>query len=829
MSFDECYLCGRKFQSSVVETKSEIQFCSTGCHDVHTTLGDETSSETIESKEKDTHESLGEGIDQTFFRIDGMYSATCEVFLESRAEKQEGVVDAEASYVTETIRVIHESDHVSKDELRDTLSTLGYTAYLREHASKNAQESTSTTRRSREIDGIRKRRDDQLLDFRYAAGLLFGAFLMVPYVAIMYPIHLASILDWEALHLFEDTFQMSGQGGLIFLRIYFVLTGVILFFTGLPVLRGAFISLKMRRPNTDLLVAITVLSAYVYGTVAVLLGRNDLFFDLTIVVAAAVTAVAFYESSVKQRALNRLTELTVSQVDTARVYAPDGTTNEVGIEELTSNDLVLARQGERIPVDGELAESSCSVDEAVITGESLPVLKQAGDNVIGGSIVTDGAALIQVGENATSSIDRITTAVWDLQSATHSVQRHADRLASRAIGLVGGAAVVVGGGAATILDMSVVNAFLLFLLVLLVGSPWALGFATPLSVATSLEEALRRGIVVFDETVFERLRDIDIVVFDKTGTLTTGEMDVIETDAPPELLEAVAELERRASHPAASAIVSAFARESNASDSLRSDGGVIDEDKEKDTGRVSEFTSHRSGVEGVIDGTKLLVGNPDLFIQQGWMVSDDIESRVAEARGFGRLPVIIGRDGAAEGIIIVGDEPRDGWDGTIRRLGERGTEVVILTGDDEEATDFFKRHKDVTHVFAGVPPEGKTATIRRLKSGGQVAMVGDGTNDAPALATADLGISLGSGTALAADAADIAIVDDEISSVETAFDLAKAANHRVKQNNIGALLYNGIAILAVAVGFFNPLTAAVAVVACGGLIVANCQRELAKS
>ena len=828
---DKCSLCGRSIQSSAFEAPGEQAFCSSGCHDVYTTLGatgshDDTqaASESERIQEEDVlPDSDGS---QTFLRIDGMYSATCEAYLESLAETQSGVISAEASYVTETIRIDHDPATVSKETLRDALSTLGYTAYLRDDASTEADTAGGTTRRSREMGGIRKRRDDQLLGMRYSVGFLFGAFLLVPYVAILYPAQLASIFDWQALAIFEGAFRLDSQGAFVFLRLYFVMTGIILVFTGLPVLRGAYISLKMRRPNTDLLVAITAVSAYLYSTAAVILGQNDIFYDLAIVVTAAVTAMVFYESSIKQRALDRLTELTISQVEQARTYDSDGTTQDVRVEDLEAGDVVLVRQGERVPVDGELVEDSCTVDEAIVTGESLPVVKRAGDDVIGGSIVTDGAALVRVGPDVTSSIDRITTAVWDLQSATHGVQRHADQLASYAVFLVVGAAVTVGSVGALAFGMAPPDAALLALLVLLAGSPWALGLATPLSVAKSLSSALRRGIIIFDETVFERLRDVDIVVFDKTGTLTTGEMEVIEADAPPELLDAVAELEQWASHPAANAIVTAFADKDGGDDTEDQLDSADDAVGTEGVGQIREFTNHRSGIEGVIGDTSYLVGNLDLFAEQGWTVDDDIRSRIADARGFGQLPVVIGRDGAAEGLIVVGDEPRDGWDDTVSRLGERGTEVVVLTGDDEEATDFFKRHDAVTHVFATVPPEGKTATIRRLKSDGQVAMVGDGTNDAPALAAADLGISLGGGTALAADAADIAIVDNDIRSVETAFDLAGAARRRVKQNNLLAFSYNGIALAALAVGFFNPLTAATAVIASGGLLAVNTRRKL---
>ncbi|OYR83556.1 copper-transporting ATPase, partial [Halorubrum sp. E3] len=723
----KCSLCGRSVQASSFEAPGERDFCSSGCHDVYATLGAADSPDVGQAtperlQDGDVPDSDGS---QTFLRIDGMYSATCEAYLESLAENQTGVTGAEASYVTETIRVDHDRKTVSKDTLRDALSTLGYTAYLRDDASTEADTVGGTTRRAREMGGIRKRRDDQLLGMRYSVGFLFGAFLLVPYVAILYPAHLASILNWQALAIFEGAFQLDSEGAFVFLRLYFVMTGIILVFTGLPVLRGAYISLKMRRPNTDLLVAITAVSAYLYSTAAVILGQNDIFYDLAIVVTAAVTALVFYESSIKQRALDRLTELTISQVEQARTYDSDGTTQEVRIEDLEAGDVILVRQGERVPVDGELVEDSCTVDEAIVTGESLPVLKRAGDDVIGGSIVTDGAALVRVGSDVTSSIDRITTAVWDLQSATHGVQRHADQLASYAVFLVAGAAVAVGGVGVLAFGTDLTDAVLLALVVLLAGSPWALGLATPLSVAKSLSSALRRGIIIFDETVFERLRDVDIVVFDKTGTLTTGEMEVIEADASPELLDAVAALEQRASHPAANAIATAFASGDGNDATEDQPDSADDATGTERADRIREFTNHRSGIEGVVGDTSYLVGNLDLFAEQGWTVDDDIRSRAADAQEFGQLPVVIGRNGTAEGLIVVGDEPRDGWDDTLSRLGKGGTEIVVLTGDDEEATDFFKRHDAVTHVFATVPPEGKTATIRRLKSNGQVAMVGD--------------------------------------------------------------------------------------------------------
>ena len=819
-----------------IEDDSGTVFCCPGCRDVQVTLGDGDDGEhddithgrsvksSPDESKSSTKNGSTEGVSRAFLHMDGMHSTTCEAFLESIAEGQGGVLTAEASYVTETIRIDYDPDQISQSDLCDALSTVGYTAIPRDDTTGDASGPAGQSRYQGRQGG---RGLDDLLGFRYAAGIIFGTFMLLPYMVLLYPVHLASFFDGGTFGLFAGGSGITGANGLLMLPLFLGLTGVVLFFTGVPLLRGAYVSLKMRRPTTDLLVTLTVVGAYVYSTVAFLLGRIDIYYDLTIVVAASVVAAVFYESLAKQRAMDRLTDLTISQVDDARLYPADGTTTMVAVEDLEPGDRILVREGERIPVDGVLAEGQCTVDEAVVTGESLPVFKQKGDEIVGGSIVTDDAAVIRVGDGATSSIDRLTTAVWNLQSATHGVQRRADKLASRIIPVIVGVA-ALGAVATLVLAGGVPAAILTSLTVLLVASPWALGLSTPLSVATSIEEATEQGLVVFDETVFERLRDTDVVAFDKTGTLTTGEMEVIEADVPEDLLTAAAELERRASHPAANAIATAFARDTPPSNAMQSNGGVIDESAEGLTNRISDFESHTSGIQGTIDETEILVGNLDLFTDHDWTISDAIKTRVIDARGFGRLPVVVGRDGRAEGVIVVGDEPRDGWDETITRLGERGIDAVVLTGDNEEATDFFKQHPNVKHVFADVPPEGKTATIERLQSDNHVTMIGDGTNDAPALAQADLGIALGSGTALAADAAELAIVEDDLAALETAFDLASAARGRLIQNTALALLYNGIVIPLAGIGLLNPLFTMGAVIASGSLIAVNSHRDLVR-
>jgi heavy metal translocating P-type ATPase len=807
-------------------------YCSVGCRDADNTLSSlpkragqtkPLSEPAVDLSPAQSHaDGSDEGREQAFFHVAGMHCATCEAFLETQACKVAGVSEASASYVSESVRVTYDPAETDREEVADALSVAGYRVADREDT---GTESVATVL-SREGDTATRDLED-LLGYQYAAGVLFGLFLMFPYVVVLYPYHLSDLLDGP-LSGFDGGVMESGL--ILLLPLFAIVTGVVVFFTGLPLLRGAYVSLRMRRPNTDLLATLTLLTAYVYSIVALLVGRVDIYFDLTILVAASVVAAVFYESLAKQRAMDRLTDLTISQTDEARV-TESGETETRSVADLEPGDQVLVGQGERVPVDGTLVEGTCTVDESVVTGESLPVRKEAGDSLVGGSIVTDGAPVIRVGDPPTSSIDRLTTAVWLLQSATHGLQRGTDRLASIVVPVLVAGAVAVGVGA-VLTGTSPVVGLLWGFGVVLVACPWTLALSTPLSVATSIRAAMERGIVVFDETVFERIRETDVVVFDKTGTLTHGRMTVESADAPPAVLDAVAAIERRAAHPAAAAITDAFgesATDTSGGEDERTttDGGhsAAFDDTDPETPAVTGFESYSLGVGGTVDGSEYLVGHPALFDQQGWTVGTDVRERVTAVRESGDLPVVVGRDGEASGVVVLADEQREGWDEVLSRLGERETDVVVLTGDDAEATGYLRDHPHVTHVFAGVPPEGKTETVRRLQAESAVTMVGDGTNDAPALACADLGISLGGGTALASDAADIAIADDDLGAVETTFDLARVAGRRLTQNTALALGYNAILVPAALLGLLNPFVAVAAATLSGTALAVNAHRR----
>ncbi|MXV60765.1 heavy metal translocating P-type ATPase [Natronorubrum sp. JWXQ-INN-674] len=816
-----CTLCDLPVEGSGV-TRGGNSFCCVGCRDVYEVLGDVEDVDATDvrdaraasdeagagkSESEDTRE-IPPGHETTFLEVDGMYCATCEAFIESVASNTEGVSHASSSYVTDTARIDHDPETVSVERLKEQISKLGYSAYDRE-------------------DAISRRRADNWEMGRVAVGVLMGMMVMMQYIVIIYPTYFGGLFYDERTTEFLTEALASGRATPFYIGIG-ALTTIILLVTGKPILQGAYVAIKTRSPNMDLLVSIAAISAYLYSTLSIAVGDPELYYDVTVAIIVIVTVGGYYESTLKREAMERLSNLTAVQVDDARRVNDDGE-RTVAVGELESGDRVLVRTGERIPVDGTVVDGRAAVDEAVVTGESLPVTKESNDAVVGGSVVSDGSLTVAVGEDATSTLDRISELVWDLQSGTHGIQKLADKLATIFVPLVLALALVV-----TVVYLAlghgVAAALLVGLTVLIVSCPCALGLATPLAVAAGIRDALERSIVVFDDSVFERIRTADTVVFDKTGTLTTGEMTVVDADIEDDLLEQAAVLEGRSAHPVGKAIAAArpvtdggtIAPASDSDSPVEAD--ATDEGRADD--RIDSFESHRNGVSGVVDGDEIVVGHPDLFRDRGWAVPDELDGRIADARETGRVPVAVGRDGAAAGLVVVGDDLRENWDETLAAISESGTDIVVLTGDDRRAATQFRDHEAVDQVFAGVPPEGKAETVDRLKRTGRTVMIGDGTNDAPALASADLGIALGGGTAMAADAADVALVDDDLSSVDTVFELARATDRRVKGNIGWAFCYNAIAIPLAVTGLLNPLFAALAMGASSLLVVTNSSRPL---
>jgi Cu2+-exporting ATPase len=439
-----------------------------------------------------------------------------------------------------------------------------------------------------------------------------------------------------------------------------------------------------------------------------------------------------------------------------------------------------------------------------VTGESIPVAKSADSHVIGGSIVTDNALVVEVGDERTSTVDRLMELLWSVQSTDSGVQRVANRFALVFVPVVVTIAVSTTLGWLW-LGRPPGEAILIGVSVLVVSCPCSLGIATPLALAAGSNAASESGLLVFDGSVFERVTDTDTVAFDKTGTLTTAEMSVVDVVGDrDEVLARAAAVEGRSNHPIGAAILEAAP------------------DPAAD---VSGFERNPRSVAATVDGDRTMVGHPDAFARAGWTVPDGLADAVGSARADGAHPTLVGWDGTAAGVVVLRDTPRPGWEDAIAALDER-TDVVVITGDDARAARHFETHPDVDEVFSEVRPEAKRELIRRLRADGTVTMVGDGTNDAAALASADLGIAMSHGTELTIDAADAVVTDDDLSTVPAFFGIADRVRSRIRQNLLWAVGYNVVAIPLAVSGLVNPLIAAVLMAISSLIVVSNSRRSL---
>ncbi|MEF8773937.1 MAG: cation-translocating P-type ATPase [Halobacteriales archaeon] len=832
---DECTLCGLPTPDPPVTGEGAAgTYCCRGCLEVAKTLDDAEAADpeaVRESAAPDTADADGEA---AYVQVEGMHCATCEAFLEGEAAANEGVEAVDASYASGMLKFVYDDEQVDESELPDLVDGLGYRAH-------RADEPAD---------------DEDKLVGRLLVGGFFGMMTMLWYVLFLYPPYLGAPPDTLLM-------DVTGPSGGYLLGNVWVMSTVVLGYTGYPMLRGAYVSLRAGRPNMDLLVALAATTAYVYSTLAAATGHVEVYFDVSVVVIMAVSLGNYYEDRIRERAAGKLASLAEERV-TEATRRVDGATETVPVEKLGPGDEVVVGAGERVPVDGTVVEGTAAVDNALVTGESLPARVEPGEEVIGGAVVTDGGLVVEPDAGGESTLDRLLNLLWEVRSTRPGAQRLADRIAAVFVPLVVALATVTVF-VHLYLGATATGAMLTGLAVLVVSCPCALGLATPLAVAAGIREALDRGIVVGDGEVFERAVDVDVVALDKTGTLTTGKMAVVERAGADRAVERAAAVEQFADHPVAdavvehvaertdlaapgdhgvtdfethpgrgvSAVVGATGARSAAPDRPRPDGsggradsarGVLGADHDGGERGTDRTDGSGDGTDRT-DGDRVLVGRAELFDERGVAIPADLRDRAEAAGGAGQVPVLVGWGDRARAVLVAGDDPRPDWDRAVEDLAT-DRRVVVISGDSPEATAQFRDHEAVDETFAGVPPEAKAEVIERLRAEGTVAMVGDGSNDAPALGTADVGIAMGGGTALASDAADAVVTDDDLASVPAVFALTAGTKRRIRTNLGWAFLYNAIALPVAAVGLLNPLIAALAMAASSLLVVTNSSRDV---
>ena len=729
--------------------------------------------------------------------VSGMHCAACVTRVERAIKSVPGVLDAEVGLATESARVRF-GGAPDVAAVQAALAKAGYAGEVRV----SLQESLA----AREVE-----RADE---YRRALVLFWwGAALALPVLVIGH----ADALPFLAIphDRMRSLWALSG-----------VLTIPHLLYVGRGFFTRAWASLRRREATMDTLVALGTGSAWLYSTAVVAApglfpaGTGHPFYEATAVVITLVVLGHALEARARgrtSRALHRLLDLSPKHARVVR----DGQEVELLVAAVVVGDLIVVRPGESIPVDGTIEEGGSAVDESMLTGESLPVEKGVGDGVVGGTLVRSGSfrfRATRVGQG--TALARIVAAVREAQSSKPPIQKLVDQVAAWFVPVVIGIAVLAFAVWATVGPEPRLNfAVVVAVSVLVIACPCALGLATPIAIMVAVGKAAELGVLVRDGGALEAAGRVDTVVLDKTGTVTAGRPALDEVvplgalDAAA-LLRLAAGAELGSEHPVAAAVVA----------EARARG--------LDVPVATAFEAHAGrGITAIVEGRALVIGTDALL--RDWGV--DPGAAVAHAErmsGEGRSPLIVAVDGVMVGVLGVADPVKPDAAAQVARLKRLGCEVVLLTGDHRGTAERVAREVGIERVFARVLPEEKAARVAALQAEGRrVMMVGDGVNDAPALARADVGVAMGGGTDVALETADLALLGNSLRGVGDAIELSRAAVRNVKQNLVGAFGYNvlGIPVAAgVLYPFFgvllSPLIAGAAMAFSSVTVVANANR-----
>jgi len=602
---------------------------------------------------------------------------------------------------------------------------------------------------------------------------------------------------------------LIGSMAVYSLALLIVSTPVV-WIAGWSIIHGAYISLRNRAVNMDVLVSAGVIAGWAYGVVNVFVPpaqRVDGYLEISIGILAFVLLGKYVEESIRRRSAASIRKLLELQPTIARVLK-DGNEVEVPIDEVQVDDVIIIKPGEKIPTDGVVIAGYSSVDEKIITGESIPVEKNVGSEVIGATVNKTGLLRMRatkVGEE--TALSQIVHLVEEAQASSAPVQKFADRVVGKFVPIVFSVAAVSFAYWFVVSGFS--TAFFVLLAVLLIACPCALGIATPTALLAGVGKGAEYGILLRSGEYVERARKLKIVVFDKTGTLTKGEPSVTDivvyndyTDE--EVLKLAAIAEKGSEHPLAEAILKAADQ----------DGSSI-----PDAESFEAVPGH--GVRCTYKNKKILLGNRR-FMQDEKVQVEQLEQDLERLEGQGKTVMILAVNSKPAGVVAAMDTPKENAVEAISKLKSMGLEVAMLTGDNERTARAIAGQLGIGQVIANVLPWEKVNAIKKLQGEGKtVAMVGDGINDAPALAQADIGIAIGSGTDIAKETGGIVLIKDDLRDVALGVELSKKTMRKINSNLFWAFIYNTVMIPVAAIGLMNPIFAAGAMAISSLTVVTN--------
>ncbi len=767
-----------------------------GVADAHVNLALETSNVTYNPSEtgaaaiKEKIEKLGYGVvtEKAEFQIAGMTCAACANRIEKRLNKTEGVSSAPVNFALETVAVEYNPKEVTINDLKETVAKLGYQLEQKGEADGETESPQKKEQRKQTV------------------RLIFSAILSFPLLWAM-----VSHFSFTSFIWVPDIFMNPWM--------QFALATPVQFVIGWPFYTGAYKALRNKSANMDVLVALGTTAAYVYSLYLTIqsLGAhghtNGLYYETSAILLTLILLGKRFEAKAKGRSSDAIKKLMKLQAKTATVVR-EGQEQIIPIEDVMTGDLVYVKPGERIPVDGEVTEGRSAVDESMITGESIPVDKSPGDSVTGATMNANGFLKIKaVNVGKDTALSQIIRVVEEAQGSKAPIQRLADQISGIFVPIVLGIAVI------TFLIWyfwaapgDVGEAISKLIAVLVIACPCALGLATPTSIMAGSGRSAEFGILFKGGEHLEKTHRLDTIVLDKTGTVTNGKpvlTDAVAADGfeETELLRLAAAAETGSEHPLGEAIAA----------------GV--KEKGIDIPKLTRFEAKiGAGVSAEAAGKTILVGSRRLMESEG-VQHEALLSQMSALEGEGKTVMLVSVDGEPAGLIAVADTIKETSREAVKRLMSMGLEVIMMTGDNRKTAEAIAKEAGITRVIAEVRPEQKAEEISRLQhTGSRVAMVGDGINDAPALATADIGMAIGTGTDIAMETADITLIRGDLNSIADAIRMSRLTMKNIKQNLFWALGYNTLGIPIAAFGFLAPWVAGAAMAFSSVSVVLNALR-----
>ncbi len=733
--------------------------------------------------------------------VEGMTCAACQANVQRALTAAPGVKKAAVNLMMHEATVHYDPATTDPATLVDAINETGYVSRVPSPASTTADDDAREQAQAHEYARLR---------LQALVSLVLGALAMLASMPLMgggaHGTHASDPLIAWTMRVIDPPLRVTTPW------LYAVppttlsiallaATVVVMAWAGRHFYVRAWKGMRHRTADMNTLIAIGTGAAFVYSVVATIApgllaaegARPDVYYEAVIIIIALVLLGNAMEARAKTTTTRALRQLAKLQPSTARVRR-NGQDVDVPIAEVRSGEMVIVRPGERIPVDGVVTSGSGAVDESMLTGESMPVDKRPGDRVIGATINTAGALDIEATSiGASSVLARIVALMKEAQGSQAPIQRLADRISAVFVPAVLSLAVATFAAWMIVpAEPSIASALTAAVAVLIIACPCAMGLAVPTAVMVASGRGAAAGVLIKGGEPLERLSEVDTVVFDKTGTLTLGSPQVVEfrpiSGEGPRILELIAAVEARSEHPLAKAIVA-----------FRGHGG-----RTEVTEGVTDFVAHAGrGVVANVDGHLMMIGT-QRFLEESNIDTSPVRDVLASWTNQGRTVVIAAIDDRIAAAFAIADTLRPEAQAVVSSLGRRGLHVVMLSGDRRATAEAIAKQVGIADVIAEVLPDGKVEAIKSLqRAGRRVAMAGDGLNDAPALAQADIGMAMASGTDIAAEAASVTLMRNDLSSVEQAIVLARKTMSIMKQNLFWAFIYNVVGI-PIAAGVLYP-------------------------